>query len=264
MDYLLEQVDQSENVGTPLSSHPWAAFAVQARGAVTECNPIRNTQVMKRPRIVAVCGFSSDVGKTTLMCALLRACQGWEAIKITRGHYRSCGKDPHYCCVSHLLTDEAIVYTGHSETYTAGKDTGKYWDAGASNVHWVIAKSDQVEQGVSKALTRVTAPGVFIEGTSFLDFVPADCVIMVSRASGGTIKSSARRALRHAKAIYLSQAAGDNDAREKFANWVAQTGLDHNLISSLPIYTEADLENLIALARGQVAVAATAETAECL
>jgi len=197
-----------------------------------------------------VSGFVSDVGKTTLMCKLLRACPGWEAIKITRGHYRSCGKDPHSCCVSHLLTEEAIIHSGRDETYALEKDTGRYWDAGASNVHWVIVKDGQVESGVTEALSRVAAPGVLIEGTSFLDFVRADFVIMVSRTHGSTVKSSARRALRHSTAIYLSGASGDNDGRQQFANWVAQSGLDQNLISSLPIYTEPNLANLVTLVRG--------------
>src|SRR5260370_888361 len=49
---------------------------------------------MKRPVIVAISGFSSEVGKTTLMCDLLRAFPGLEGIKVSRGHYRSCGMDP--------------------------------------------------------------------------------------------------------------------------------------------------------------------------
>jgi len=36
--------------------------------------------------IVAVGGFSPEVGKTTLLCEFLRAIPGWEAIKMTRGH----------------------------------------------------------------------------------------------------------------------------------------------------------------------------------
>jgi len=72
---------------------------------------------MNRPTIVAVGGFASDVGKTTLMCRLLKSLPGWEAIKTTRGHYRSCGKDPHACCVSHLLGDEPVVRSGREQTY---------------------------------------------------------------------------------------------------------------------------------------------------
>src|SRR5919112_2606530 len=115
--------------------------------------------VMSRT-LVAVGGFSSEVGKTALVCELLRALPGWEAIKVTRGHYRSCGKDPHACCVSHLLGDEPLIRSGRRETYTPGKDTGRYWDAGAANVHWVIATDAQVEEGVRLALERVEAPGV--------------------------------------------------------------------------------------------------------
>ena len=81
---------------------------------------------------VAISGFSSEVGKTTLLCELLRAFPGWEAIKMTRGHYRSCGKDPHACCVSHLLGDAPVIRSGHAQTFAPGKDTGRYWDAGAS------------------------------------------------------------------------------------------------------------------------------------
>lgn len=35
---------------------------------------------------VAIAGNSSEVGKTTLLCDLLREFPGWEAIKMTRGH----------------------------------------------------------------------------------------------------------------------------------------------------------------------------------
>src|SRR3954463_11818548 len=97
--------------------------------------------------VVAVGGFSSEVGKTTLVCELLRQLPGWEAIKLTRGHYRSCGRDPHSCCVSDLLRDEPVVRSGREANYQTGKDTGRFWEAGASNVHWVIVQDGQVAQG---------------------------------------------------------------------------------------------------------------------
>ena len=63
------------------------------------------------PTIVAVSGLSSNTGKTTLVCELLRRLPGWEAIKLTRGHYRSCGKDPDGCCVSELLRDSVTLFS---------------------------------------------------------------------------------------------------------------------------------------------------------
>jgi molybdopterin-guanine dinucleotide biosynthesis protein len=161
---------------------------------------------LDQPVIIGVGGFTSNVGKTTLMCELLRAFPGWEAIKTTRGHYRSCGKDPHACCVSHLLSEEPLVRSGREATYDAGKDTGRYWDAGASNVHWLIATDNQIEKGIKEALSRVRSHGVFIEGNSFSQFVQTDHFVMV-RSGSDKIKSTAREALAKATSIYVSEIA---------------------------------------------------------
>ena len=76
---------------------------------------------------VAISGTSSESGKTTLLYQLLCELPKWEAIKVTRGHYRSCGKDPHACCVSDLLGDQPLIRWGFRETYADDKDTGRYW-----------------------------------------------------------------------------------------------------------------------------------------
>lgn len=195
---------------------------------------------------VAVGGFSSEVGKTTLLCHLLNAFPGWEAIKLTRGHYRSCGKDPHACCVSHLLSDEPVIRSGHEQTYAPGKDTGRYWDAGASNVHWVIVTDNQVDQGIKQALDRVQAPGVLIEGNSFLKFVEVDFAVMVARTDDCKIKASARWALQKTSALYIFE---DDEcgatAREHLAAMHQGSAL-YNLIHNLPVYTRKELPQLAA------------------
>lgn len=165
---------------------------------------------MDRPFVIGIGGYTSNVGKTTLLCELLAAFPGWEAIKTTRGHYRSCGKDPVACCVSHLLSAEPVLRSGRESTYERGKDTGRYWDAGAANVHWLIATDDQVESGIKNALARVEAQGVFVEGNSFAQFVDVDFFVMVRRADETKIKKSARRALDNADVIYVS-GAGEQD-----------------------------------------------------
>lgn len=154
--------------------------------------------------IVGVGGFTSQVGKTTLLCDLLQAFPGWEAIKTTRGHYRSCGKDPHACCVSHLLADAPVVRSGRDLTYTPGKDTGRYWDSGAANVHWVIATDGQVEAGIKIALGRVQTAGVFVEGNSFTKSIEPDYFVMVARPDDMRIKTTAKEALGRVSAFYLS------------------------------------------------------------
>lgn len=196
--------------------------------------------------VIAVGGFNSNTGKTTLVCELLRALPGWEALKMTRGHYRSCGKDPRACCVAPLLGDEPVVRSGRAETYEPGKDTGRYWDAGASDVHWAIVTEGQVEAGFRAALARVRAPGVVVEGNSFLRFAKADFAVLVARADVLKIKPSARRVLPEVSALYLSDAGDGVDAasRARFEDWWRDSGLK-NVAPSLPVYTRASLAQLV-------------------
>ena len=162
---------------------------------------------------IAVSGTSSESGKTTLMCQLLKALPGWEAIKVTRGHYRSCGKDPHACCVSHLLSNEPLVRSGFRETFADDKDTGRYWDAGAANVHWLIVTDDQIETGIHAALKRVNAPGVLIEGNSFLKFIEVDFAILIAPSKARLkIKSSTKWAYETASALYTLESTVPYDA----------------------------------------------------
>jgi molybdopterin-guanine dinucleotide biosynthesis protein len=184
---------------------------------------------MAQPIIIGIGGFTSNVGKTTLLCELLKAFPGWEAIKTTRGHYRSCGKDPKACCVSHLLSEEPLVRSGREETYEFGKDTGRYWDVGASNVHWLVCTDNQVEEGIKLALAKVKSPGVFVEGNSFTEFVNTDHFIMVRQASSSKIKSSARRLMNKASAIYISDATDNSSAADE----------------AIPVFRGPDLSALI-------------------
>lgn len=197
----------------------------------------------RQPIIIGVGGLTSNVGKTTLLCDLLKAFPGWEAIKTTRGHYRSCGKDPHTCCVSDLLESVPVIRSGRELTYVPGKDTGRYWDAGAVNVHWVIATDDQVEAGIHDALGRVKARGVIIEGNSFAQHVRPDCFVMVARPDDVRIKATARKALGRVSAFYFSGEI-EVDAIKQFESAIR---LDDspNEDKSRPIFTPRSLHDLV-------------------
>jgi molybdopterin-guanine dinucleotide biosynthesis protein len=195
---------------------------------------------------VAIAGISSEVGKTTLLCELLREFRGWEAIKMTRGHYRSCGKDPHACCVSHLLGDEPLIRSGFQQTYASDKDTGRYWDAGAANVHWVIVTDDQVERGIQLALERIKAPGVLIEGNGFLQFIDVDFTVLVASDLSTKVKSSTRWAVEKASALYVFDpsplADYSNEIIARLNTRFTYPHLKHNP----RVYTTSDLPKLVA------------------
>jgi molybdopterin-guanine dinucleotide biosynthesis protein len=200
-----------------------------------------------RPTIVAIGGFTSNSGKTTLVCELLKRLEGWEAIKVSRGHYRSCGRDPHACCISPMLGEEPVVRSGRTETYAQGKDTGRYWDAGASNVHWAVVTDGQVGEGVRTALGRVRSEGVLIEGNSLLRHLEPDLFLMVARPDVLKIKPTARRALAKASALYVSLEgdARDEESMRRFVEWQEEAGLS-GVISELTEYTREDIPRLVA------------------
>lgn len=199
----------------------------------------------QRPRLIGIGGLTSNVGKTTLVCDLLKFFRGWEAIKTTRGHYRSCGKDPHTCCVSDLLETEPVIRSGREFTYTAGKDTGRYWDAGAANVHWVVATDEQVSAGIKTAVERVKSSGVIVEGNSFTEHVRPDCFVMVARADNLKSKASARRALGIVSAYFISGelSKGAEKELEQALRRLDSASSNNNI----PTFTQRSLLELVAL-----------------
>jgi deoxyhypusine synthase len=125
------------------------------------------------------------------------------------------------------------VRSGRKETYELGKDTGRYWEAGAANVHWLICTDNQVEEGIKQALARVKSPGVFVEGNSFTEFVNTDHYVMVRQASSDKIKSSARRMISKVTAIYVSDTTDEPDDLKTAA------------VESIPLFTPASMFSLI-------------------
>jgi molybdopterin-guanine dinucleotide biosynthesis protein len=197
---------------------------------------------MRDPFVIGVGGFTSNVGKTTLICELLRAFPGWEAIKTTRGHYRSCGKDPQTCCVSHLLSEQPLVRSGRPDTYECGKDTGRYWDAGASNVHWLIATDNQIEPGIKQAMARVRSEGVFIEGNTFSQFVATDYFVMVKRAGSEAIKKSAKAVMPKVSALFVFDPSTQQDG-------VTSTSSIEGLTDDCPLFSFPNLPSMISQLR---------------
>jgi hypothetical protein len=174
------------------------------------------------------------------MCHLLQVFPGWEAVKTTRGHYRSCGKDAEACCVSHLLGAEPLIRSGRAATYAPGKDTGRYWDAGASNVHWLIATENQIELGIHQTLKRVRSEGVFIEGNSFSQFVPTDYFVMVRRSGLESVKRSARVLMPSVSSLFIF------DDNEDCGRSVA--GLENDC----PVFTQPRFDLLVSHLRNAI------------
>ena len=119
----------------------------------------------------------------------------------------------------------------------------------------MIVGEDQVEDGIKQALARVTAAGVVVEGNSFLDYVAADFAIICARAGENKMKTSARRTLDKADALYLST-IDDCDARTaraRFDVWREGLSIDLNL-DGLKVITSEDIPTLVECIQNKVAV----------
>ena len=212
---------------------------------IMTCAAVHRGQVcakaMKRATQICISGLASGVGKTTVLCDLLRFYPGWEAIKVSRGHYRSCGKDPQACCISPMLGEKPLILSGRADTFAPGKDTGRYWDAGAANVHWVVCASDQVEEGIRIALSMVKAEGVFIESTSILKYIPADYSIMVTGPSIMQIKSSAARVMDKMNAVFVTRSEPDPGILSRLQTKVTERGYS---LGPVPIYFDRDMARM--------------------
>jgi len=137
-----------------------------------------------------------------------------------------------------------VIRSGRVLTCTSGKDTGRYWVAGAANVHWVIATDDQIEDGIKNALRRVKARGVFIEGNSFTKFIRPDYFVMVMRPDDWKIKATAKSVLNRVSAFYMSTGTGGDDRRLLEA-FLRKSNLATLAVES-PVFTRNEFPNLVA------------------
>lgn len=209
------------------------------------------------PFVIAISGTSSNTGKTTLLCKLLAELardSSWEAIKLSRGHHRSCGKDPETCCVGGMIGLAPVIRSGRESNCEAGKDTGRYWEAGASNVHWVIVSDGQVGEGIAEALSRVVSGRVFIEGTSMLRHIHPGYSILVTPPDPAKIKPSAREGLLKNRfdAICFTEDGATDRLLGRFLASLRDSSnlaLDPGTVSRLDLYPGAGLDRLVARIR---------------
>src|SRR5262249_55620335 len=119
---------------------------------------------------------------------------------------------------------------------------GRYWEAGASQVHWLVCTNEQLKEGIDIALSRVQSAGVFIEGTSFLQHISPDFTIMVVNPERNEIKGSAVRMIDKMKAIYVS---GSHTGSAMAGVIQERLQKRNRQMPDVPIYDESDLPRLI-------------------
>jgi len=134
-------------------------------------------------KTVIISGEHKGVGKTALVCQILKSLKGFGAIKTT-------------------VSKENISVTSKNEAIgVPGKDTFLLKGAGAEKVVLVSSPRKDLGWALKVALGMITGcKGVIIEGTSVLDYIKPDVAIMI-KAKGKEIMRECVYGLNEAERI---------------------------------------------------------------
>lgn len=179
-------------------------------------------------RVVVVGGQSRNIGKTSVMAALVREFRQlrWTAVKITQYGHGICSRDGERCgCAP---GEHPFVLTEERDAGGRG-DTCRYLAAGAQRSLWLRAREGQLRLAfpvLRRALRR--DDWIAIESNSVLEFLDPLLYLQVLDSSVSDFKLSAARFLRRADALVTTRRALDSRA------W---TDLDAAAIELKPRFT---------------------------
>jgi hypothetical protein len=153
--------------------------------------------------LVVVGGHTRNIGKTSVMCGIIRATAhlNWTAIKITQYGHSVCSKDGADCgCAS---PDHPFALT-HERDSSSGTDSSRYLAAGARESYWARTAAGNLGEAIP-ALRRIwtAAPNTIVESNSILQFVKPDLYLPVLDPSVADFKASSRRYLDRADAVVI-------------------------------------------------------------
>jgi hypothetical protein len=198
-------------------------------------------------RLIVVGGHTRSIGKTQLVCDVIRAFpeENWIAGKITQYGHGVCAKNGENCGCAPDEHSYAISWEKDAET---GTDSSRFLAAGAQRSFWLRTKQGFLAEGLPllrEALAQLhptTAsepPTLILESNSVLQFVQPSLYFAVIDPSRDDFKDSARIVLDRADALVLR---GDSDdAPVSEAPWMK---LPRQLLNHAPSVRQREGEPL--------------------
>jgi hypothetical protein len=178
-------------------------------------------------RLIVVGGHTRSIGKTQLVCDVIRAFpeENWIAGKITQYGHGVCAKNGENCGCAPDEHSYAISWERNAET---GTDSSRFLAAGAQRSFWLRTKQGFLADGLPllrDALAELPSanvsdpPTLILESNSVLQFVRPSLYFAVIDASREDFKDSARIVLDRADALVLRGGSND-DAPVSEAPWM--------------------------------------------
>lgn len=153
--------------------------------------------------IVVIGGHTRNIGKTSVVCALIAAMseRGWTAIKITQFGHGVCSANGKPCDCE--TADHSIAISEERDA-TKGTDSSRYLAAGALRSIWVRTRQGQLAEAMPRIRAEIArAENVILESNSVLRFLKPDVYASVLDPAIADFKQSALRYLDRADALLI-------------------------------------------------------------
>jgi hypothetical protein len=203
---------------------------------------------LKQPwRLIVVGGHTRSIGKTQLVCDVIRAFpeENWIAGKITQYGHGVCAKNGENCGCAPDEHSYAISWEKKADT---GTDSSRFLAAGAQRSFWLRTKQGFLAEGLPllrEALSHLPPthasepPTLILESNSVLQFVQPSLYFAVIDPSRDDFKDSARIVLDRADALVLR--GSPDDAPVSQAPWMR---LPRQLLNQTPSVHQREGEAL--------------------
>jgi len=165
----------------------------------------------KHMKFVVVGGQSRDVGKTSVVAAIIAALPqlGWTAVKITQFGHGICSRSGEPCGCA--ITAPDCPYAIDEERDAAGRsDTSRFLRSGARRALWVRTPMGALGTAMPALCAALDgSKHVIMESNSVLEFLRPDVYLTVLDPGVTDFKVSARHFLDQADAALVIGPAGD-------------------------------------------------------
>jgi hypothetical protein len=154
--------------------------------------------------LIVVGGHSRNIGKTSVVCGIIRGLPewNWTAIKITQYGHGVCSHEGEPCeCAD---PRHPVAFSG--EHGAAPKtDSGRFLAAGARRAFWVRTAAGSLAEAMPR-LRRIVnqAENAVIESNSLLQFMRPDLYLMTVDGGVADFKTTSRRFLDRADALIVT------------------------------------------------------------
>jgi hypothetical protein len=157
--------------------------------------------------LVVVGGHSRNIGKTSVVCGIIRAlpAANWTAIKITQYGQGVCSHEGQPCDCADPIHPIAIS----EEHGNAGEtDSGRFLVSGARQAYWLRTPAGKLGDAMPRVRRMMeSAENLIVESNSLLRFVRPDFCLMVLDGTVKDFKPTSRRFLDRADALVATSDA---------------------------------------------------------